>query len=91
MSNQWAIITGGIGAALFRRLVQRETNINCLAVGRRLSQLEAVQREANSRVETGRAHIVCADIKTPEGISAILSALPKDACVRFLVHNAGVL
>ncbi len=94
MSNQWAIITGGssgIGAALFRRLVQRETNINCLAVGRRLSQLEAVKREANLRVETGRAHIVCADIKTPEGISAILSALPKDACVRFLIHNAGVL
>lgn len=41
-TNQWAIITGasaGIGASLFRRLVQEEPNLNCLGVARRMSQL----------------------------------------------------
>ena len=96
MSNQWAIITGGssgIGAALFRRLLQREPGIHCLAVGRRLAQLEAVMREATSHsVEAeSRAHVVRADVRTPEGIATVVSALPNDARVVFLVHNAGVL
>lgn len=84
--KQWAVITGGssgIGAAIFRRLVQREPNLHCLAVGRRLPKLEEVQRQAISGVEKGddaRVHIVSADVSTPEGVSSILSALPKDAC-----------
>jgi len=89
LSNQWAIVTGGssgIGAAIIDRLIQHEKNLCCLAVGRR-----SPQHFVSSCVETDRIHKVSADISTPEGISAILSALPEDACVKYLIHNAGVL
>ena len=79
-TNQWAIITGasaGIGASTFRRLVQEEPNLNCLGVARRMSQLELVKTSA--------------DVSTPEGITQIVSALPKDASVKYLIHNAGLL
>ncbi|KAL7526137.1 hypothetical protein ACHAXR_001337 [Thalassiosira sp. AJA248-18] len=104
-NQHWAIITGGssgIGVAILRRLVQRgEPNLHCLAVGRRLPQLEEAKRQAV--LSTGvdekggddhnndRVHIVPADVSTPEGISAIVSALPPNARVKYLIHNAGML
>lgn len=104
MSAQWAVITGGssgIGAAIFRRLVQCEPDLHCLAVGRRLPQLEEVKQQAiassqpkNVEKKAGdgdRVHILSADVSTPEGISAIVSALPADGSVKYLIHNAGVL
>eukprot|EP00585_Thalassiosira_rotula_P012029 CAMPEP_0196135434 /NCGR_PEP_ID=MMETSP0910-20130528/4072_1 /TAXON_ID=49265 /ORGANISM="Thalassiosira rotula, Strain GSO102" /LENGTH=287 /DNA_ID=CAMNT_0041395573 /DNA_START=41 /DNA_END=904 /DNA_ORIENTATION=- len=97
MSPQWAVITGGssgIGAAIFRRLIQNEPNLHCLAVGRRLPQLEETRQQAITSIDGGdnnRVHIVSADVSTPDGISAIVSALPNDACVKYLIHNAGVL
>ena len=30
-------------------------------------------------------------VSTPEGITQIVSALPKDASVKYLIHNAGLL
>lgn len=98
-SNQWAIITGGstgIGAAIFRRLVQQEPNLHCLAVGRRLPQLEETRQRAISasgdrKGRDARVHILSADVSTPEGIAAILSALPANASLKYLVHNAGLL
>ena len=92
-TNQWAIITGasaGIGASLFRRLVQEEPNLNCLGVARRMSQLELVKTSVDE-VHRDRAHILSADVSTPEGITQIVSALPKDASVKYLIHNAGLL
>ena len=92
-TNQWAIITGasaGIGASTFRRLVQEEPNLNCLGVARRMSQLELVKTSVDE-VHRDRAHILSADVSTPEGITQIVSALPKDASVKYLIHNAGLL
>ena len=40
---------------------------------------------------TDRIRRVSADISTPDGISAIVLALPEDACVKYLIHNAGLL
>mmetsp|Transcript_36171 Transcript_36171/g.66374 ORF Transcript_36171/g.66374 Transcript_36171/m.66374 type:complete len:283 (+) Transcript_36171:70-918(+) len=98
--HPWAVITGGssgIGAAIFRRLVQQEPNLHCLAVGRRLPQLEEARRQAITsapgveKTDGGRVHIVSADVSTPEGVSAIVAALPSNASVKYLIHNAGVL
>ena len=96
MSNQWAVITGasaGIGAAMFRRFIQYEPNLNCLAVARRLSHLEEVKRQAIDGLDDRQAqHIVLsADVSTEEGISSIVSALPENASVKYLIHNAGLL
>ncbi len=88
MINQWAIVTGGssgIGAAIIERLSLQEPNLCCLAVGRRSPQ-HFVFSAASDRI-----HKVSADISTPDGIAAILSALPEDACVKYLIHNAGLL
>lgn len=97
-SNQWAVITGasaGIGAAIFRRLVQREPNLNCLAVARRENLLKEVRRESISgsfdEDAAYRTKIISADVSTSEGISSIVSALPKNASVKYLIHNAGLL
>ncbi|KAL7555259.1 hypothetical protein ACHAWF_018934 [Thalassiosira exigua] len=93
----WAIITGagsGIWAALFQRLLQAEPNLHCLGVGRRSQNLEVTKQQVvSSRDENGasRAHTLSADIRTPEGIKDIVSALPKDACVKYLVHSAALL
>lgn len=87
MIHQWAVVTGGssgIGAAIIDRLIQQEPSLFCLAVGRRFVVSSGVS-------PTDRIHKVSADISTPEGISTILSALPEDACVKYLIHNAGLL
>ena len=97
MSNQWAIITGasaGIGAAMFRRFIQHEPNINCLAVARRLPQLEEVKRQAIDGLDDDKRsqHIILsADVSTEEGISRIVSTLPENSSVKYLIHNAGLL
>ena len=89
-SINWAVITGassGIGAALLRRLATKDKNLHCLCVGRNVERLEEVQKSvmnSNTNVYTVRA-----DMSTPEGISAIVNALPPNACVKYLVHNAG--
>jgi len=86
-SNKWAIITGassGIGAALLRRLAMKERNLNCLGVGRNLARLKEVQQS----LDASRVHVVSADLSTPEGISAVVSALPEEACVKYVIHNA---
>ena len=88
-SNKWAVITGassGIGAALFRRLASKDTNLNCLGVGRNLSRLDEVQQS----IGLSNIHTVRADVSTPEGRSAIVNALPPDACVKYLVHSAAL-
>ena len=91
-SNQWAIITGassGIGAAILRRLATKEQNLNCLGVGRNLARLQEVQQSI-SPAGTSSVHMVTADLTTPEGISAVVSALPPNSCVKYLVQAAGL-
>lgn len=98
MASKWAVITGGssgIGAAVFRRLAEREPSLHILAVARRAARLEEVRRQAidSSQSSTGddRVRVVAADVGTPEGVSAVVSALPQDACVKYLVHDAATL
>lgn len=94
-SNKWVVITGGssgIGAALLRRLVQCEPQLNCLAVGRRLEKLEDARIQALVGGDNSdRVKIVSADVSTPDGVAHIVSALPANASVKYLVHNAGLL
>jgi benzil reductase ((S)-benzoin forming) len=90
-SASWAVITGasaGIGAACLRRIAQYEPNLNCLAVGRRLNKLQEAKQLAGG---DERVHLVAADVSTSEGIATIVSALPANASVKYLIHNAGLL
>ncbi|KAL7467907.1 hypothetical protein ACHAXS_008131 [Conticribra weissflogii] len=95
--SNWAVITGassGIGAAIVRRLAKHEPDLYCLAVGRRSATLEEARQLAVSAASNGksdRVHVVAADVSTPDGISKIVSALPHNASVKYLIHNAGML
>lgn len=92
-SNKWVVITGGssgIGSALLSRLVKCEPELYCLAVGRRLEKLEHVRNQAIG-VVGDRIKIVAADVSTPDGITSIVSALPTNAPVKYLIHNASLL
>ena len=99
-SQVWAVITGAggsgsIGAAILRRLVQREPNLHVLGVGRRLPQLEEAKQLAISApgVEKGeeRLHILKADITTSDGLYKVVAAIPSNACVKYLIHSAAIL
>lgn len=88
--NNWAIITGassGIGAAIFRRLAMKEPNLNCLGVGRSLDRLQEVKQSIPS---TSNVQTVTANLTRPEGITAVTSALPANACVKYIIHAAGI-
>lgn len=85
--QDWAIVTGGgtgIGRELALALAAR--GLHVLIAGRREQPLRETQAEAPERV-----HIVSADLATESGRRAVVAALPVDARLRCLVHNAALL
>eukprot|EP00455_Lapot_gusevi_P050943 TRINITY_DN7492_c0_g3_i1.p1 TRINITY_DN7492_c0_g3~~TRINITY_DN7492_c0_g3_i1.p1 ORF type:complete len:260 (-),score=50.46 TRINITY_DN7492_c0_g3_i1:136-915(-) len=85
--NNWAVITGagtGIGQALAVRLAR---HMPVLIVGRTLQTLQQTQRLAPN----GNIHVCVADVSREEDMAVIEAALPQDATLQFLVHNAAVL
>ncbi|KAB7627585.1 SDR family NAD(P)-dependent oxidoreductase [Alkalilimnicola sp. S0819] len=85
--QDYAIVTGGgtgIGLAIARALAER--GLQVLICGRR----EAPLREASQRYGAGLQPVV-ADVATEAGRGALRQALPAQARLRALVHNAALL
>ena len=84
--STWAVITGGgtgIGAALAKHFASK--NLTVLITGRRLEPLQAVKRAHPDKIK-----IISADIGREDGIDALISAIPPDASVKYVVQNAAV-
>ncbi len=82
---KYAIVTGGgtgLGRAL-ALLLSMESDIEVLIIGRRLEKLEEVKS-----INPDKIHVVQADISKKEGRETVFSAIPRDAHVAYLVHNA---
>lgn len=82
----WTVITGagsGIGRALALKMAQKGFRV--LGAGRRLSPLQDLAKQ-NPLIE-----VVSADVGTHHGRLMINDALPENAVVAHLVHNAGIL
>ena len=89
MTKGWGVVTGassGIGLALARQIARRGHPV--LAVARRRERLEALSREAARRGE----HIesLAADLKTKEGLTAVIRRLDELGEIELLVNNAGI-
>lgn len=83
-----AVITGasgGIGQAIVLRLAPRCDSM--ILVGRDAISLAAVAQAAGAAGTRARA--VTADLTTPEGLQAVLSAAEAEGGVDLLVNNAG--
>lgn|SRR3989338_8434754 len=83
--NQFAIVTGagkGIGRAIALMLAQQ--NMFVVIIGRHLQSLQEVQSFFPNQI-----HIIQADIATEEGRKQLLTQLPADVEIKFLIHNAG--
>ena len=97
-TRRWALITGagnvgadqadGIGAALAIRMLS--AGISVVAVGRRQSALDRTRQLFDSSRSDARLVTVAADIATASGRSAVVSAVPSEDSLAFLVHNAAV-
>lgn len=84
----YVIVTGGgsgVGRALTLRLAKQK-NLNVLITGRTLRSLKETQDLAGGNID-----IVQADIGTEEGRAAIFKALPANANIAFLIHNAAII
>ena len=89
MTKGWAVVTGassGIGLTFARELARRGYPV--LAVARRRERLEALAGEAAERGE--RIESLAADLKTEEGITAVIRRLDRLGEIDLLVNNAGV-
>lgn len=89
MTKGWAVVTGassGIGLAFARELAGRGHPV--LAVARRRGRLEALAREAAERGE--RVEPLAADLKTEEGLAAVIRRLHELGEIELLVNNAGI-
>ena len=90
MPRSWAIVTGagsGIGAALTHRLLA--AGVSVVAVGRRQSALDRTATAAPT-AKAASLLTLAADIASVDGQEAVCSAVPVDAELRFLIHNAAV-
>src|SRR5215831_1772212 len=89
MTKGWGVVTGassGIGLALARQIARRGHPV--LAVARRRERLEALAREAAKRGE--RVESLAADLKTEEGLTALIRRLDELGEIEMLVNNAGI-
>ena len=83
----WVVVTGG-GSGIGRALVHHFSRTNrVLTCGRRAAPLD----DTRSTAPLPDAVTVCAcDIGSPVGRSTLVAALPPDAPVALLVHNAAI-
>jgi len=87
MANEYAVITGGgtgIGKAIAYALADK--GLNVLINGRRMEPLEQTAKYNAEKIK-----IVSADVSTEEGRDHIVAALPSNAKVKILIHNAGII
>lgn len=86
--KSYVVITGGgsgVGRALAAKLT-KHNNLSVLIAGRSHQSLEKTKLLGEDLIE-----IVQADIATEEGRNAISEAIPKNARIAYLVHNAAVV
>ncbi|MCW5588641.1 MAG: SDR family NAD(P)-dependent oxidoreductase [Legionellales bacterium] len=86
--KSFAVVTGGgsgVGRALAINLA-KDNNLQVLIVGRTLETLNKTKKLADNKIQ-----IVQADIATELGRAAILEVIPKDARIKYLIHNAAVI
>lgn len=89
---KYAVVTGGgsgLGRAIALQLVKNNPELVVLAVGRTAASLDETLRLASAEL-AARLQTVVTDIATAEGRAAVTAALPVDAEVVYLVHNASV-
>lgn len=85
--RDWAVITGGgtgIGRALAAELAGQGMSV--LVTGRREDALEDTRA-----LDPEHIHVQSADVAEARGREQLCAALPREARVAYLVHNAGVL
>ncbi len=88
MGDKWAIVTGagsGIGRALSIELASHH-QINVLAVGRRLQNLQETQQQNPQRIT-----VLQADVANEAGREQIFRQMERLGRVAFLIHNAAQL
>lgn len=85
-----ALVTGassGIGAALARRLAER--NYDCILSARRVDRLETLARELEEKHGV-KTYVVAADLATREGARGLVAAVDAiGVTIDFVANNAG--
>lgn len=85
--GSWAVITGGgtgIGRALAAELARQDVAV--LIAGRRADALEQTRALDPQHIRS-----LAADVSEESGRQRVCEALPEEARIAYLVHNAGVL
>ena len=84
---KWVIVTGG-GSGIGRSLVQHfSASHRVLTCGRRSEKLSETKHGA---VNPSNVVYVTADISQATQRASLIHALPRDAQVRVLIHNAAI-
>jgi short-subunit dehydrogenase len=91
MSRPVALVTGasaGIGVEFAKQLAARGYDL--VLVARRRDRLDALAAEVSAATPGATAHVIVADLETPEAVGAIVDATQRAGLtVDLLINNAG--